>query len=1049
MKTLFNSTRKIIFSVMVCLAMLLSCCYSLLTLNNAYAYNYYEKSDVEVPNGDFTSYSKGTKGEPYSLSSHSWTVEKDSNVVAGVISTKTSDFEENNNFSLAENPETDENITSADDYILMFKTSRDEESVRGKGKAVSESATLKADTFYEISIRVKTTNGGQASIYASYDSAARFLSIEGGWQTYRMLVATDMYNKQDFTLTLCYGSSITNSSNGQVFFDHIVVNEISEYDFYNTGAGQRLVKTDLSTDRKGAVVAADMFQNSNFENATNGWTIGSVSGGANVKVGVFESATIASHITSAGYNVTNVARTNAYGNTSSLAFINKDEATVSVTSSEDNVMTIRQHGLYRLSMLIKTGSLSGAFRVTLAPTSESESLEAVTVASSNMTTAMDNYNGFSRLYFYIKGSLVQDETVSIKFEMSNSSGWAIVDDLSLEPISQKEFDDKADSAQTLDLTKEIENTENITNGRFDFVAKNSYDETYPLQPADWTYVGSQNTSGIIRINPSVFPADSAAYGHPANPGVNNAYYGNLNDENYLNENVLMLWNKTEEDVYYKSSTSTMTANSSNIAEYSVGIKTVGTARAFVRVVDSDNNVIAVIDNINTSGAWQMQHLFVKNGISSLTLHLEVGMEGHGAQNEYVFVDCADYASDGSTAYTNADLSEQNFVYTDLKTNNFASHSNKTSVNHIYEDSTFSVVDSSEGSIYYGVVDTRNDASLDTYPDAGDNGMFVISTSSQNYITLKSNYTYSLSKDNYYEFSIWVKTKDLNAEAQSFGALFEVASLDSNGNLAARDESKTVFKNIVTDSEQDNGWTKYSIYLLSESDQKVKVLIGLGDSETYTAGNVYFDGLTVQEVTRAEYSAVEANDTTIVTTVVEPEEEEQSQETNNNNKTTGADINIFAIFSSLMLVAALVLAIVGFIIRRAPKSEKPKKVAKKPTYSKSAREINRTDVSKELGAKRKASVSEIDKQLSTLKAELDGVKAEYESKTSGDEYVDPKEYKEYSLKANKLQDEIDNLESAKAYLTNSQTEKQAEKKEIKRRQKQAEKEFEKLKQDSEK
>ena len=1031
---------------MVCLAMLLSCCYSLLTLNNAYAYNYSKSSEVEITNGDFTGYSQGTKGQPYSIENNSWTVNVDSSVTVGVISTGDEDFEENNGFTLDENPKTDEAITNADDYILMFKTNRDDESLRGKGNVTSKETTLAADTFYEISVRVKTTNGGQGSIYASYDSNARFLSVQGDWQTYRLLVATDAFSSQAFTLKLCYGSSITTTSNGEVFYDHVVVNEISEHDFYSAVEGQRLVKTDLSYERYNCFSANDLFQNSDFENATNGWTIGAISGGADAKVGVFESQTIASYITSAGFSATNVVRTNSYDNAYSLAFVNKDVASTSVTSSEDNVLTIRQHGLYRLSMLIRTGNLSGAFRVTLAPTSESEKLESITLASSSMTTSMDAYNGFSRLYFYIKGSLLQDETVSIKFEMNESSGWAIVDDIRLAPITQSEFDSSSTEGQILDLTKEISNTENITNGRFDFVTIKNFDKTYPLQPADWTFVGSQNTSGVIRINPEVFTADSANYGHPDNPKVNDAYYGNNYGADYDNENVLMLWNKTEEDIYYKSSDTTISSGSSAIAKYSIGIKTVGTARAFVKVVDSDDNVIALIDGINTNNTWQTQNIFVKNGISSLTLHIEVGMEGHNAQNEYVFVDCADFSDEANDAYTNADFNQTNNAYVDLKANNFASHSSKTVVGQIYKDYTFSVLDSSEGSLYYGVVDTRNDASLDTYPDSGNTQMFVISTTSENYVTLKTNYTYSLSQNKYYEFSIWIKTKDLNANAESYGALFEVASLDSDGNMTARDESVTVFKDIATDSEENNGWTKYSIYLLSESSQDVKVLIGLGNSECYTAGNVYYDGLTVQEIDKDDYATVEANSTTIVTTVVEPEPEKET--TSNTNNQQKADINIFAIFSSLLLVAAIILAIIGFIIRRIPKTEKPKKVAKKPTYSKSAREINKTDVSKELGAKRKSSVSEIDKQLSTLKAELEGVKAEYESKTSGDEYVDQKEYKEYSIKANKLQDEIDNLESAKAYLTNSQTEKHAERKEIKRRQKQAEKEFEKLKQDSE-
>ena len=1043
MKTLFNHIKKSLFLVVMAFALIVTLNATPVHNYAEAAYRYVSKDSITITNGDFTSYSTGIKGQPYSLSSYNWAVNTDSSVIAGVIDTGESNFEENNKFNLAENPKTDETIDSADDYILMFKLNRDDSSLSGKGSATSDSITLLADKYYDINIRVKTTNDGAASIYASYASGAKFQSISGEWNTYHLLVATDAYKDQSFTLTLRYGADVNTSSKGEVFFDHISIDEISETDFFSADASLRnIVKTDLSATRN-LVSVANNFENPDFETGITGYQVNSISGGANAHAGVYPLSTISSMLGSAGFNSTaKIADALTYQNTNALAFIHQDKATSSVESKEDNLLTIKQHGLYRLSILVKTGNISGTgLNVELIPTAdENDDFENVSISYSSADTSMDSHNGFARLNFFVKGSLLKDVNVGIKFTMEDASGWAIVDNITLIPLTSSEYSDKSTGDNKLDLSVSDESSD-LKNGRFDQVSLTGFETTYPKQPANWSFVGQTNNSGVIRINPAVFASDSANYGYPENPKLDDAFYDTTNDE-YYNENVLMLWNNSSDEIYYKSDSYTLSSTATTI-KYSVDVKTLGNAKAYVKLVDSDNNTLAVIDNINTSNKWKTQNLYITNGLKEMNVSFVLGMEGHST-SEYVFFDCA--VLDTSASTENVDFSTSNNYLANFSNNGFASHSNKVVAENVYEDATFSTLDSSNGAIVYGVVDTRDVANLNTREDATDNNVFVIKNSTSNYITLLSNYTYTLTQDSYYEFSVWVKANNCTLDdGSAYGARFEVATLDEDDNLNDRTDSTTLFSNIVT-STDNNGWTKYSIYLLSEADQNVKILLGLGDENNWVQGSVYFDDITAKSIERSEYADVVANDTTIVTAVVEKEDETEEEATQ--NKQDNVDFNIFAIFSSILLVLALILAIIGFIIRRHPKKEKPKAHKKAPSYSKSTSGINKTDISRELGAQRRASVADIDARLSKLNSELNSLKADYEASTKDDEFVDQQKYKDFSAKANVLRDEIENLESAKAYLLNEQIAKHSENKEYKKRQRDAEKEYEKLKQQDE-
>lgn len=1033
MKVSSYNLRKICFNLFLAVAMMFSAILCVMThMSSAYAYTYVNSGVVVLNNADFNQYTTGENGSPYSLENKNWVVTTSGGVVGGVIDTTSSTFESNNKFGLASNPNVDESIKDADKYVLMFRT-----STYGVGRATSETITLTNGSYFDVSIRAKNAENGQGYIVFNLDSTDYSLPVVASeWNTYHLLVATDVYNSSSLNLSL-YLNKNSAESKGATFFDHICIDEISEVDFYSSSSSYYVSKADLTTARAEYSVAN--FTNSDFSAGMNGWTNASVVSSGDYAVGVYSLSNINSLIAEK-FNeaASNYADSYRFNNLYSLLLLNKDNVTTKVESSEDNLLTIPQHSYYRLTLIAKTGHLSASnFKATLTPTNED--ISNLTITQSDMSSSIDNMNGFSTMSFLIKGSYLKDEALSLSMSLESASGYVIIDSIELYPITMSEYTNSTSTSNKLDLSTDY--SIEMQNGRFDFSNNDNIEVKYPLLPADWTFGGTTNESGIIRINPSKFNIDAQNYGNPSNPGLDTATYDSISNSEYYNENVLMLRNRSHEEIYYASTENTLTSKVST-AKFAIDVKTLDNAIAFVRLVDSDGNIVASIEDINTNNEWKTVSLYVKNGISSLSLKMLVGMKGNGT-NQYVFYDCAVYKTE---EYVEGEYS----VYVNLLKNGFTSKTSKvvenTSTLKIYEINGFSVYSSvNSADAVYGVVDVKENSSLKTYSDAEDGYLLAINNAVDNYTIISSDYTYSLSGNSYYEISVYVKTdfSSATSNGETYGAYIELVGLNDNGEIVLDEENTNKFDNIVTSTTDNNGFVKYSLYVLSEKEQKVKILLGLGKEDSLTEGTVYFDDLNVTDITEAEYAEQQASSTTLVSKVIEVPTTDNNNEDTTTKEKEDSGVNVFALMSSILLILALIFAIAGVLIRKRneDKPAKPKKIKDKPEYHKTPKEIDKRNISKDLSEMREESLADLRKRRDSLQEDLDNLTSNYEAETKDDEVINQVKYKEYIKNANKLREEKEYLDSAIAYLNSDSNAKVAERKEIRKRQRKAKKELE--------
>ncbi len=1039
MKKFNLCTRKVFLTMLLVISFIALSNFALIFTfqkSKAVDYSYNNKNSLTLSNGNFSTYDTTQTGKPYSIDGKHWTVESDSNVVVGVINTDTSTFKSNNYFGLKENenPGIDDSFNdSTEKDILMFRSTN---SLQGSASVTSDGVSLSSSKFYEVNIYAKSANNGIGSIYAYLDDESisiTNISSQSNWKKYSILVSTNDFSSTTLVLKLCYGANESSTSQGEVFFDNIQINEISHTDFYSRLEDNSTKKIDLNSDYS-VVDETIQFNNYNFElPLSNGWEKAPLSGGVNSSI-IVDSTSNINSILNKYMETTNVdyASTYIYENTQSLLFLNEDATTSSISSTEENSITIKQHSLYRLTLFIKTGQLSSnGISVTLTP--ENDEYESVTLSNQTSSNGLNNYNGFQKIQMDILGNSFQDEKVGITISFGDGSGWAIVDNITLTPIIYDEYS----STNALDFTTNITDTSTISNGDFNFVYVNSTQQNYPIKPTKWTYFGDKEfSSGVVRINPTLFSEDSKNFGYPSNPGLNTNpdVYGNSYFEDNDNQNVLMVRNNSQYDSgFTTTSTISISANTSSskkISCFSVDIKTLSNAKAYIALLDENGNLLAKIDNISTTNSeyngWKTYYIYLENGISALNVNLQLGVHGYkdNYQDSFVFFDRVRY--DDTKTPTIEEMVNSSSTYVSLLENNFYNSNATYFTNQNSVDSVsglkFSIVDSLKDNVYShdNKTTSKNILQLINYTDG--------------YQTLVSDYTYSLTANSYYEFSIWIKTNFNNTinNGENFGATFEIVTIDDEGNLvfADKDENRNYFKNIVVDTQENNGWQKYSIFILCKENCDIKVLLGLGNQNDLTEGIAYFDDLVVTDIDESSYASQTANSTTIVTDKVELPIDE---ETDSTTQTTPADMNVWLLVPSIILFLALATALIAYIIKK----EKKKKI-KAPisvgqaNYNKTPITVDKNAIKNDLKIQRDKNIQELEKEINDLQNQYDKLKQEYESRTSDDQILNQKLYTAYTKEANKLISQIEYLKSAKTYITDNAVMHSQEEKAIKQK-----------------
>ena len=190
----------------------------------------------------------------------------------------------------------------------------------------------------------------------------------------------------------------------------------------------------------------------------------------------------------------------------------------------------------------------------------------------------------------------------------------------------------------------------------------------------------------------------------------------------------------------------------------------------------------------------------------------------------------------------------------------------------------------------------------------------------NYVaySMQSNLGFKLeSGDKYYKISVDVFTQNISVKDNSTDEIG--AGIKLSG-----------FDNTFTNIQSNNAWTTYTFYVKVDSETTTNIEFSLGDESNKTKGFVAFTNIKFDSsITAEEYnSAVDSNIVKIVKVAEVADDSTTDDSTTETDGTSSksSKTNWIFLIPSLLTVLAILIAIVGFIIRKI-KWKKPVKKSK--------------------------------------------------------------------------------------------------------------------------
>ena len=1015
--------------------------------NYSYAYTNTVTED-KLTNSTFEQSSSTSTGKPNSPSYWTAAGGDEASVSKGVIDTSNETFNTNNKYGLTANPLVSTSVT--DKKVLMI----DSKGINARfGYKNTTEITLNANRYYRITVLCKTqtvTNG--ASIYLTgtdipVTNQYNFIDVvtgtstspDNGWKTYTFYVKTDITKSSSVSIELWLGSKQENNvlSNGQVFFDNIKIQSIDQTTYhdntatYNFNDINNMPASIRKIDLTGTEYA-NQFQNGNFENSTlTGWERTATSGKENVYSGLTIASNSSEMLGDMHLDSSNEIPGNnySYENTQAL-YINHNDNKDAYTQYTSEPITIKQHSFALITYYSKTGNITqgGAF-ATVKTTSTEEGAPTLSIDSyTTKTTGIDEYNKYALTTIYVEGNPYRDVEITLTLGLgtkdATADGYVIFDDIKVYEISYETY--SSATSNKLALYKDSDTT-TITNGAFNFSGSQTIDTAYPIAPRSWTV--SNDVSGIININKTLYDAQdfgsSAVYPGPV-PYKN----ADQNPQTTVN-NMLMLRSVSVNKYVTATSTTFSVEAGASLSSITVYVKVQANlsnpnSGAYITLLNG-NNIVAQIPNITTS-EWTAYTIYFKNTSTALSLQLQLSLGNEeNPTSGYAYFDYISY----KTNVEDSELTERNkatTVYTNLENNNFDSYIAKQSGVNLPTTMTAAAENSSTtaGVININTI-SSNIVSIDVPTRTNsNNNLLMIKNNAPTSFTYKTNYSYTFATDTYYAINVWIYTANLvgaDSEQEEYGVNISLSNV------------KNTFENVRAKVEDDETvWTKYSFYVsVSDSDSVTSSLsITFGSEEHPVQGFLFVDTIEVDSSLDLEtYNNVEEDEYTIKT-VAKVEAPKTEGEEDADTSTT--PVNYWILLSSLIIALALIIAIIGMAMRhvkfRLPRYNRNKK----SDYNRDLG-LNNADVKKELQAIRTQKVKKLDEQIESTKQAMAEAKTAYEEsiKDEKSEQKIEKLFKKYASNNGKLQREIDNLESAKKYITDPNNIKLEEDKEIRRRQ----------------
>lgn len=949
-----------------------------------YALPYGSQEISKITDNDFENFSGVTYGSP-----SNWTVTSDSDTsnsdrfVSGIMNlTSSTAWSSNyeNNFHLAETDNPDDGSTTDKNYLYMNNYS----TAPIKYGYASESFSLSKNSYYHISVRLKTTNSenAKASLYITGGSDTIKMEdvyTNGTWKEYTFYIATNSISDLSSIQLEVWLGSKTSGSCGAVFVDSVRVFQYDESTFKSTTNkdSSTSVYTNLNEN------VSIPFANNGFESDLTGWTL-SASNSVDSSNQLISSVQIGngfnSNLTDT-WGATNPYTINTFNNDRALLIANK---TSLISGVESPKISIKQHGLYRLSVWAYSDCDTGNGATILVKEVGlgEEALAYNTLSVSKTTTTNAVNSNWTEYSVYIQGSAFSDTSVRLCLflgtpaigdtEASPTNGYVYFDEVKIQELDYSSYSTAVENmSNAVELNITSSDTQYLVpNGDFNKAKNEKNSVVYPLAPNNFsktildidgnTITEAKTYSGIVNINTTHWNKNKSNYPTDVvNPGTFN---GKSTDES--TNNVLMIGtnNPTIKQVY-SSETFDLSASSYYKVSFYVQTQILPQYNTGVTVkFYNGSNYIYKSENINTHGEWQYIEFYIKTGDSALTSTFDLSLD---YTNGYAFFDELHVESFESEDAFNSIVTSSDKVF-DLTYETFDTQNTFNG----YFNGTFT--DNEKEMVNHGITSING------------NNVLYISSTVDTYFTFSSSKTYSLTSGSYYKLSVDVYTLYLSQEEQNHVYDKDNKLLPYGVTLALKDSDGTFIhsiENVNTDTlnNGNNKFTTYTFYIKANQDISTYLYLSLGNEDSYVSGTVYFDNIRFTTSTQEEYDADKLDSSLEdVSLFIEDTTEDADTDVDDSEEDTEEKDEFefpWILISSLITGLAIIIAIVGYFIRKV-KFQKAPKI--KTSYDRRKTldvELDR----RERIAMRQSMIEELKLQLHTIDDEIAAIKEMFDVK----------------------------------------------------------------------
>ena len=376
-------------------------------------------------------------------------------------------------------------------------------------------------------------------------------------------------------------------------------------------------------------------------------------------------------------------------------------------------------------------------------------------------------------------------------------------------------------------------------------------------------------------------------------------------------------------------------------------------------ISTGTNTIFDYQNIHYSnGGWHRIEIKIKTGTTEVTPSIKLSFEN---TNGYVFFDKVELKTLNEALYKDTMLEDRDTEYyrIDLSTDVFNNRTfNKNLSNGIDTPVNWTLNEEGQNSegITSGII-TSNNSLLEDIPTSlsGNTNYLIISSLHDANYAYESNETFTFNSSTYYKISVNVLTRYIEKEEN------KKEDIKYGASVALSDSSEIVLRGLNTDGV----WKTCTIYASFTESLTSNITLGLGYADESVRGEVLFDNLKIETITEDAYltEVVDCDPNTIATFINYTEPEDPTEE--ESTSTWENEVN-WLILPSIITALAIIIAVVGYYIRKINFNKKPKV---KTNYDR-RKTLDRDIDKREKIALRKQIISE-------LKTELDNIDKEIE------------------------------------------------------------------------